>query len=123
MTEKSVKQIATERAIVMLKASGAKFVILTEDGQKITHGEIDIVEQKAAKRKKNPNRPIGALIKHYGPYVTSLQPGECTTVPRGEFALKEIRSAVSAYASHKWGKKSAIVASKGDDHVELLRLL
>ena len=122
MTEKSVKQIAMERAIVMLKASGAKFVILTEEGEKITHGEIDAAPTKK-KRQKNPNRPIGALIKHYGPYVSSLQPGECATVPRGQFTLKEIRSAVSAYASHKWGQKSAIVASKGDDHVELLRLL
>lgn len=121
MTEKSVKQIATERAIIMLKASGAKFVILTEDGQKITHGEIDIVEPKIVRRQKNPGRPIGALIKHYGPYVEAVKPGESTLIPLGPFQMKELRGAVSAYACHRWGKKSAIVASKGEDCVEILR--
>lgn len=119
----SVKQIAIDRAVVMLKAAGAQFVILNEAGEKITHGNIDIAVPVERKRRTKTDRPIGALINYYGPFLAPLKAGDSATVPRGDFNLKEIRAAMSAYACHKWGKKSAIVATKDDDHVEILRLI
>lgn len=119
----NVKQIAIDRAVAMLKAAGTKFVILNEDGDKIIHGDIDIAEPVERKRRLNKDRPRGALINHYGPFVTPLKPGDCATIPRGDFNIRELRSAISAYACHNWGKKSAVVATNGDDGIEILRII
>jgi hypothetical protein len=120
--DKSVKQIALGRAINMLKASGAKFAIITDEGETITHGDIEITKKVEKKRYVKTHRPVGALVKHYGPLLKPMQPGDVATVPLGGFELKELRAAISAWGVHAWGPKSCIVASKKDG-VEVLRVI
>jgi len=120
--DKSVKQIALSRALSMLKASGAKFAIITEEGETITHGDIEITKKVEKKRHVKTHRPVGALVKHYGPLLKPMKPGDVVTVPLGGFGLRELRAAISAWGVHTWGPKSCIVASK-ENSVEILRVL
>ena len=119
--EKSAKEIAFDRAIAMLKASGAKFAAISESGQEVIHGDVMIAQKVEKRRKVRPNRPVGALVKYYGPFVKTMQPGDVALIPFGDFAPKELRAAVSAWTCTNWGPKSAITLTKADC-IEVLRV-
>lgn len=118
---KSTKEIALERAIAMLKAANATFAVITESGEEIIHGDIQIVKKADLKRKKK-DRPLGALVNHYGPIVKNMSPGDVVTVPANDFVPQELRSAISAWACEHWGAKSAITSVRPEG-VEVLRIV
>lgn len=120
--EKSAKEIAFDRALAMLKASGVKFAIITESGQEITHGDISIVQRVEKKRVVRKDRPVGALVNHYGPYLKKMKPGDVSLIPFGSFKPKELRAAMSAWSCHTWGSKSSITVTK-ENGIEILRVM
>lgn len=120
--EKSAKEVAFDRALAMLRASGVKFAIITESGQEITHGDIAIVQRVEKKRVARTDRPVGALVNHYGPYLKKMKPGDVSLVPLGPFEPKDLRAAMSAWSCHAWGPKSAITVTK-ENGIEILRVM
>lgn len=112
----NVKEIARDRALSMLKASGAQYVVIDADGVKHTHGDIDI----ALPKKKSKRRPH-FMSKHYKPYVENLKVGESAVIPVAEYSLSELRKAISSWCCHMWGNGSNITHGEST-HVEVLRL-
>ena len=121
MSDKSAKEVALERAVAMLKASGSTFAIITQSGERIIHGDIEIVDKREKKRHPKTSRPIGALVSHYRPFLKTMNPGDCVEVPFGQFAARELRSAMTAWMSVNWGSKSYICVQK-DAGFEVLRV-
>lgn len=118
--QKSARDVAVDRSVAMLKASGAVFAIITQSGETIIHGDIAISE--APKRRPRPDRPIGALVNHYRPFIEPMTPGDCVTVPFGSFSPRELRSAMSAWMTTHWGHKSYICVQK-ETEFEVLRVV
>jgi hypothetical protein len=119
-----VQTEALNRALKLLRASGCAFAVIDACGVK--HGTLDVVVPKAPKPTKKPrNHPPGAYLEHHKSLTSTIQPGECRTVPFGPFSSDEdresLRSSISAYCSREWGNGSYITAI-ADAGIEVLRI-
>lgn len=104
-------------AVKLLTVAGAQFKIITPDGTE--YGELEVKEIR--RRKFTHTYPPGTLQALYSPYINDLQPGQVAQIPYGDFPKEDLRSAVTAYCSYKWGNgsyRSCIT----DQHVEILRV-
>lgn len=119
------KQIALDRAVLLLKAAGVQYGILLPDGS--TVGELQIVKPKPDKKVK-----FKSLGYDYTPIYKivfeTMQPGDCYTFELPADAPKEVTTArlsaaLSGAAGWKWGKGSNIVRQiPGTRKVEVLRV-
>lgn len=120
----SAISIAIERGTALLRAAQCRFIVVTEQGETIRHGDLQLAEPKPeSRRRKAEHRPVGALTNHLAPFLTALEPGACVTIPFGPFEAetKTLAKAVSAWCSRTWGNKSSIVHLAADG-VEVLRV-
>ena len=110
----SIHQIAIEKAIRMLSASGATYHIKTAD--KEWGAPI-----KAVKLKRNAKYGYGALTNHFAPFVKNTKVNEVAYVPYGDFDMESIRGALCGHLSHNWGNGSYMI-HKTPTNIEVLRL-
>jgi hypothetical protein len=119
-----VKVVARDRALMMLKASGCKYIVIDSDGGKHIEGDLELAEPKGPKKRSTPShRPRNALVSYYKPFIENMQVGECVTVPFGPFDNERgpLSAAVSAWCTHYWGHKAAIT-HQSPSGVEVLRV-
>ena len=117
----NVKTVALNRALAMLNAAGARYVVITAEGETHAVGGLEVAEKREPKRHKNPARPVGTLVKYYKPLIENMAVGDVVVVPYNSFACRELRSAMSAWTVKYWGKGSSIIHAN-DVGLELLRL-
>lgn len=112
----SIHQTATDKAIRILEAIGAKYAIHID-------GEVYGTLKVAKEPKRNRLYAHGETRSHYLPYIENLQVGESASVPYSYFDPKVLASNISALCCHRWGSGSAMT-SKNDvtKSVEVLRL-
>ena len=110
----SIHQIAIEKAIRMLSASGATYHIKSTD--KEWGAPI-----KAVKLKRNAKYGYGALTNHFAPFIKDIKVGDVALVPFGEFDKESIRGALCGHLSHHWGNGSYMI-HRTPTAIEVLRL-
>ena len=125
MSESKVQQVAVERAVQLLRASGASFKVIWFDKE---YGELEVKPVKPAKgngthraKAEAEGRKYGDLKNHYWPVVQGLSVGEVVVVPFGTFRKDTLQKAVSSGLCHLWGSGSNIT-SLSDAGVEVLRV-
>jgi hypothetical protein len=114
----SIHQVAIDKAIKLLDASGATYAI-QYNGQ--NYGALEVKPP----RKEGRNRAYahGETRSHYLPYIENLEVGQGASVPFSYFDRKILSSNISAYCVHKWGAGAAMVKrNKLNDTLEVLRL-
>lgn len=119
-----VKVVARDRALMMLKASGCKYIVIDSEGEKHVEGDLKLAEPEEPRKRKHPtHRPRNALVNYYRPFIENMQAGDCVTIPFGPFENERgsLSAAVSAWCTHYWGHKMAIT-HQGPDGVEVLRV-
>lgn len=115
------QQEALKRALVLLKAAGVEYVIRTPEGE--THGTLTIAEPAPAKRTRKPSGIAKEFMVAIHAKLKEVQPGECVRLPAGEYKLEAVRSNITGYCTHKWGKGTYISTVHKDTHeIEVLRL-
>lgn len=118
MATNGVVNSAISRAVKMLDASGAKYRIVTPDGEEIG----DLYAAPINKRKLlRDDRPYGALAAHMRPYLANVKPGEVVRIPYSGFDREHLRGAVAAHLSNTWGA-GTYVTTLTDMNVEVLRV-
>lgn len=116
----SVQALAIERAINMLTAAGAKFAIITAEGNKF--GDLEVAEPRQRKRKVF-TRPQGEMRDHFLPYISGMVPGGYAEVPAGPYSLEDVRGPLTSWACVHWGKGSAMTSINRDKNVvEVIRV-
>ena len=120
-------------ALALLKASGAKYKVITEDGQE--YGELEVAAPRKVSAKTG--KPLarrkyrhtkGEMRAYYLPFLEKCGVGEEVTVPYGHFSSPEdktsLRGAICGYCSHYWGtgKDGYYMSTMMDDGVHVLRI-
>lgn len=119
-----IKVVARDRALVMLKAAGCKYIVIDADGNKYVEGGLELAEPKAPPtREAKKHRPRNTLVNYYRPFIKDMQVGDCVEVPFGPFENEkdELQAAMSAWCSHYWGSKAAMT-HQSVSGVEILRV-
>ncbi|MFZ6731955.1 hypothetical protein ACO0LG_08560 [Undibacterium sp. Ji42W] len=111
MTSQNTKDIAVQRAVSLLNASGAKYKIIFE-GQE--YGELVAVELN--KHKQVRTNKFAYLYKER---MAEMQPGDVVQFEHDK--PEALRSTISARAAQLWGPGAHISTCK-DGKVELLRV-
>ena len=110
----SIQNIAIEKAIRLLSASGATYHVKTADqewGAPI----------KAVTSKRTRKYPYGSLTNHFAPFLKDVKVGELALVPYGKFDMESVRGALCGHLSHRWGNGSYLI-HKTPANIEVLRL-
>jgi hypothetical protein len=120
----SVQKIAISKALAFLKAAGAQFKVIEDDGTE--HGELLAIKPKpVGKQRRNPMHPYGTFTDYAKQFIDDAKAGSLKLIPYGRFEKHEerqsLKSSLCAYCSKHWGNESYIINST-DDGIELLRL-
>lgn len=115
-----LKEIATMRAVAMLKASKCTFIIVKENGEVITEGDLKLAEPEP-ERKRLAKVPFKTYWNVYHPILSTVEAGQSTAIPYGGLDPEGLQSAVSAWCSTNWGH-GATMTHKGPEALEVMRI-
>jgi hypothetical protein len=116
----SVNQIALDRALKLLAASGAQYAVIGLDGVK--YGTLDVVEPKPAK-KKVFTHAHGEFRDYFMPFIGGMKPGDSVKIPPGKYQLEELRGPLSSWCSTHWGAGNTITSiDRKANLIEVLRV-
>jgi len=106
-----IKQQTLERALNMLKAIGATYAVIDEEGNK--HGTLEISDKK----KSSGKYPYGTLSTYAGKHMANMSVGDIVEIPFDKFAGEEVRSAAVSWACYHWGNGTVTSATVKDAKV------
>ena len=123
----SIQQIAAQKALYMLKALKAKYVIVLVDGTVLEEGGLQLAvpkpEPKPRTRKPvDPTVPYGTYTKYLKEQgLHAMLPGDVLVIDLLTFAPESIRGTAGALAVKLWGNAS-VLTSVRNGMVEIMRL-
>ena len=122
MSDSKVQQVAIERAVQLLKASGASFKVIWYDKE---WGDLTVAKEKPKGKRQSlyeaEGRKYGDIKAHYWPLVEHMQVGDIVVVPFASFTKQSLQKGVSSGLCHAWGPGSNMVVL-GNAGVEVLRI-
>lgn len=115
-----IKTKAFQHALNMLKASGAQYVVIDEDGKQHTHGDLEVSKKKHKRYRSGlPRGTYVNMVKEQG--LLDMKVGDVMIFdPQGK-RIESIRTTAITYAEKSWGKKS-LVTSINNGKIEALRI-
>lgn len=119
-----LKTQAFNKAMALLKASDARYIII--DGEGVTHTNDETLQLVVAPTKKVRTRiikyPHRFMANIYQDAVKALKPSDCWTydAENTEFA-EDLRSAVTAYCSVHFGNGTCMSTAVGKQ-LQILRV-
>lgn len=120
-----IQQEALNRAMVLLKAAGVQYVIVTQDGDQYSHGTLELKPVKPVKT-VSARKKLYSYVEIYKDIYATMQPGDvhCFHLPpNAPVNLAQLAKALSGAACHKWGNGSAITSINDKlECVEVLRV-
>lgn len=112
----SIHQVAVDKAIKLLDASGATYAI-QYNGQ--TYGTLEIKPPSSRPRRY----PKGETRAHYLPIIGELKVNEGAAVPISYFDPSILSSNISGYCVHNWGAGNAMTKiNRENQTIEVLRV-
>jgi hypothetical protein len=116
-----ISKVVLAKAIMLLKALKAEYVIQIPDAPIINEGSIEVVAPRERK-KRQQTAPIGTyrnfLIAND---FDNMQPGDVLVLDPGELNAESLRGAASARGCHLWGNGSNMSTIK-NNVIEFMRL-
>jgi hypothetical protein len=119
----SVTTTALARAITLLTALKADYIIRIPDLEPIVHGDMQLMPVKPPKGKRSPaTAPHGAYTNFCrAKGVDKMQVGDVLSFTTDELDVQRVRSVASSLGGKTYGDGSVITAVHGD-LVEILRV-
>lgn len=118
--EKTIQDMAFERALRMLDAAGAQYAIVY-NGE--TYGTLELAPPPKVRRRGPGLYPRGMTRAHFLPHLGELQPGECAKIPYADFDVAILQSNVAAFCSSTWGAGNSMARRfDGAGELHVLRL-
>jgi hypothetical protein len=116
----NIKTKTFNNALNALKALGAQYVVMQEDGTFHTHGDLEVAEKKSKRAKPAfPHGTYSKLVKDQG--IASMKVGDVLSFdPQGTRA-ESVRSTTIGYANDTWGANS-VTTSINNGKIEVLRI-
>lgn len=117
----NVKEITLNKALTLLRAVGAQYIVKTEDGTEHVHGDLKLAPSEPEKLKRKRRVPVGTYHAIYNPLVKDMKVGDEVLVPFNGYNPEHIQSAVTAHLSHVWGK-GTYATHMAADGLQVLRV-
>lgn len=104
--QSSIISKTIREAVKLLKATGAKYVVIDQEGNQFSDGSLSLAPTQTRSRKSL--REYGSLSTYYTPYLRNTKVGEVACIPLGDFAKEPeaLRGSASAWCSINWGNNS-----------------
>lgn len=119
-TQPTIVTKTIARAIDMLTASGAKFKVISPNGEEF--GELEV----AAEKKKTFRFAHGELANFYKPLLENLKVGEVATFKNpdpSKYDIEDFRSSACSWISKEWGNGAhTSTIDRTFDTLEILRV-
>ena len=108
------------KAVELLKASGAKFKVISPNGEEF--GELEV----AAEKSKTFRFTRGELSQFYKPVLENLQVGQVATFKNPDptkYDIEDFRSSACSWISKEWGNGAhTSTIDRTFDTLEILRV-
>lgn len=114
-----IKTKAFNNAINTLKALGTKFVVIDAQGNRHTHGDLEVTTRKRGKL-QFPRNTYRNLATEQG--LEMMQVGDVFMFDPKETKVESLRCTIISQAAKLWGKNS-LTTSVRDGKVEALRIV
>lgn len=112
----SIHQVAVEKAIKLLEASGATYAIQYNGN---TYGTLQVKPAPLRQRRYAK----GETSAHYLPIIGGLKNGQSASVPMSYFDPRILSSNISGYCVHNWGAGNAVTKlNREKQTIEVLRV-
>jgi hypothetical protein len=112
-----VKEQTLVRALNMLKAIGATYAVIEENGTK--HGTLEVLEP----RRRGNKYAHGELSGYASKHIANMSVGDVQEIPFGKYEGEEVRAAAVSWACYHWGNGTVTSATVKDRQlVEVLRI-
>jgi hypothetical protein len=116
-----ISKVVLAKAIVLLKALKAEYVIQIPDAPMINEGSIEVVAPRERKRRQM-TVPYGTYsIFLTGKGFDAMLPGDVFLLEPGEFDAESLRSAAVSRGCKLWGNGSVMSTIK-NNVIEFMRL-
>jgi hypothetical protein len=122
-TTKSVTTTALARAIGLLTALKADYIIKLPDLEPIVHGDMQLMPTKPPKGKRSaPTAPHGAYTNYCREQgVDKMQVGDVLSFKPVGLEVQRVRSVACSLGGKHYGNDSVITTVRGDT-VEIMRV-
>lgn len=117
----NIKEITLNKALTMLRAVGAQYIVKLEDGIEHVHGDLKLAAPEPEKAKRKRRVPVGTYSNLYLPLVKNMKPGDEVLVPYGGQDPESVQAATTAWMSHNWGRDT-YATHREDNGLQVLRL-
>ena len=117
-----IKAQKFEQALRILKALGAKYVVVDANQEVHKHGDLELAEpenKKATRRREHPRGTYVEIVKKQN--IHTLQVGDVLTLDPQNYRAESVRSTAINLATEMWGK-NAVTTSVNKGKVEVLRI-
>lgn len=117
-----IKAQKFEQALRILKALGAKYVVVDANQEVHKHGDLELAEpknKKATRRHEYPRGTYVEIVKKQN--IHTLQVGDVLTLDPQNYRAESVRSTAINLATEMWGK-NAVTTSINKGKVEVLRI-
>lgn len=116
-----IKTKTFNHALSTLRALGAHYVIMQEDGALHTYGNLEVSEKKRKRAESMfPRGTYIQLVKEQG--IEAMKVGDVRSFDPRHTNIESVRSTVIHHADKLWGKNS-VTTSVNDGKVEVLRII
>jgi hypothetical protein len=115
------KKVVLDRAVKLLNALKLPYVIVLDDGEKISQGGLDVVEKKIRTRRPS-TAPLGTytnFLRDKG--MQEMEIGDVLVLECGDISAESVRS-TSGSLSNKWWGSGTIVTTIKDNTLEMMRV-
>lgn len=115
-----IKTKSFNNALNTLKALGAQYVVMQEEGTMHVHGDLEVAEKKTKRAKPAfPHGTYSKLVKDQG--IASMKIGDVLTFDPKGTRVESVRTAVIGYANETW-KANSVTTSLNNGKIEVLRI-
>ena len=114
-----VKEAALTRAISLLSAVGAQYIIVSPEGGVYSEGELQLAETKKRK-KRAPRGTYKHILITAG--LDEMQVGQVLKIPKGKLELDHLQRLISSRSCSLWGP-GAVTTATLPDGIEVLRIV
>lgn len=116
-----IKEITLQKALTMLRAVGAKFIVVAHDGTEHVHGDLKLALPEPEKAKRTKRVPHGTYHSVYHPLIKDMKAGDEVLIPFNGHEPVTLQAAATAWMSHNWGG-GTYATHMAEDGLQVLRL-
>ena len=118
-----IQKTTLDKALTLLKAVGAKYLVVDVDGETHKNHEFNIVEPKQKMIRAQSAFPRGEVKDYFLPFVKDMVAGDVVIIDGGKYGAERVRGSICSWFSQAHGNGVVTTAINSNTNtVEVLRV-